>query len=299
MKNLLFILFIFSYSAVAQETLPSVSNGHRELNEKAEKFFFENLIGNKQNKNFKSVLIGDRLYDLNDSLLLQKHPEYAYFKRPSGDFLKSFTTFLMNDLFKTNDAKVLKNIHYSLPFSSSELYGFYVIKEGLKIDNYTLQIATPFNESLYKKEIKKIHFNKNGLIDKVEELVETNYKPDTLLLNRLTTYTYSKGILIEKIIEHKNIHTGQQTQVDSFLFDKYGKLKEVKIEKYNYRNEAPEVSKSLTLYKYNNGNLTEIKTSYRDKVISSYSINYENNRIEVNPLDSCYSCVTFNFLLKK
>jgi hypothetical protein len=83
------------------------------------------------------------------------------------------------------------------------------------------------------------------------------------------------------------------------LFDKLGKLTEVKIEKYNYRNEKPETSKSQTLYKYNNGNLSEIKTSYRDKVISSYSINYEDKKIEVNPLDSCYNCLKFNYILEK
>jgi hypothetical protein len=300
MKNLLLLCIIISIPAMGQEVVITEQSSNRELNEKAEKFFFENLIGNKQNNNFKSVLIGDRLYNLKDSVLLQKYSEYAYFKRPSGHFLKSFTTFLMNDLFKTNDANVLKNIHYSLPFSSSELYDFYVIKEGLKIDNYTLQIATPFNESLYKQEFRKMYFHTSGVIEKVEELVESTHKPDSLLLNKLTTFTYVKGLLNEKVIAHYNIHTGQLTQKDIFKFDKQGKLIEVIKETLTYNNPTPKISIRNTIFTYNKGNLTEIKSMLKDKnlILYGYTIHYDKDKIEVMPLVSKFDSETFSYTLK-
>lgn len=288
MKNFYLLFILFYFPVVGQEIVTKVSVDNREIIEESEKFFFENLIDNKLTLDFKFVTIGDKLFNLKDSILLEKHSKYSFFKQPNNEFVTNFSTYLLDNLFKTKETNVLKNIKYILKFSSNELYNFFIIKEGLKIDKYTLEISSPYKQSLYKKEIRKIYFDKSGLIEKVEELVESKYKPDTLQLNRLTTFVYSKGLIKEKVIEHRNIHSGFITQKDIFKFDNFGKLTEVLKETYKDDKMNLKTRTIGTYYKYEKNNLIEIKSIMIEKnlTISGYEIKYNTNNIEVNPIIS-------------
>lgn len=288
MKNFFLFFILLNFSVLGQEIVTKVSTNNRKIIEESEKFFFENLIDNKLNIDFKFVTIDDKLFNLKDSILLEKHAKYSYFKQPNNKFVNNFSTDLLDNLFKTKETNVLKNIKYILEFSSNELYDFYIIKEGLKIDKYTLEISSPYRQTLYKKEIRKIYFDKSGLIEKVEELVESKYKPDALQLNKLTTFLYSKGLIKEKVIEHRNIHSGFTTQKDIFKFDNLGKLTEVLKETYNDDKMNLKTRTIGTYYKYEKNNLIEIKSIMIEKnlTLSGYEIKYNTNNIEVNPLNS-------------
>ncbi|MCZ8089401.1 MAG: hypothetical protein O9282_13040 [Flavobacterium sp.] len=299
MKKLFIFFILFPLSVLGQETVKKVSLENLEIIEESEKFFFENLIDNKQNIDFKFVSIGDRLYNLKDSILLEKHPKYSFFKQPDNKFVNNFSTYLLDNLFKTKESNVLNNIKYVLKYSSNELYNFVIAKDGLKIDKYTLEISSPFIETLYKKEIRKIYFDKFGLIEKVEELVESNHKPDTLQLNRLTTFVYSKGIIKEKVIEHRNIHSGFKTQKDIFKFDSSGKLTEVLKETYNDDKMNLKKRTISTYYKYEKNNLIQVKSIMNEKnlLLYGYEIKYNVNNIEAIPLISRHN--TYKYTLNK
>ena len=300
MKNIILSIFIIlTFKVNGQEIIPTVSSEKFEMIKESEKFFYENLVGNKINNGYKSIFIEGRLYDINDIALLEKYSEFSFFKRPDSEFVKNFSTYLLDNLFKSKESNVVKNINYILKYSSNELYNFAFSKEGLKIDKNTLEISSPFIETLYKKEIRKIYFDKFGLIEKVEELVESNHKPDTLQLNRLTTFLYSKGILKEKVIEYRNIHSGFITQKDIFKFDSLGKLNEVLKETYNNDKMNLKNRTIITYYKYEKNNLIEIKSIMSEKklLLYGYEIKYNVNNIVVIPLISRHN--TYNYTLSK
>jgi hypothetical protein len=301
MKNItfLFTFFLFLNSIFSQEIIIDESNISNELSEKSKQFFFEYLIDNKINNEFKSVKIGTNEYLIKDSTLLEKYFKYSYFKRPNKIFLMKFNNFLLSNVFNSNEENIINNLNYIIPYSSPELYNYMILMDGMKINPLKIEIASPFELQLNKKEIHRIYFKKNGLIDKVEELVESSSKKDTLLVKKITTYEYYKNTLKNKKVEYKNIHTSQTVEITLFLFDKTSKLTEVKTEKFTYNNGEPNISTTQTIYTYKTRNLTEVKTNFKGKILNGYTINYDKNIVTVNPLMECRNCEPFRYTLIK
>jgi hypothetical protein len=300
MKRLitLFLSLTHSLFVIGQELAVSKENTKSEIIEESEKFFFENLIKNKINKEFTSVKIREQIYSLQDPKQLEKYAEYSYFKRPGAEFRREFFAFLILHVFQSNDNKTLAdNLNYILPFASNELYDYSVMEDGLKTGRLTLEITTPFRETVYQKEIRRIYFHSNGLIDKVEQLIESRTQPDTLLQNSITTFTYSKNRLKEKRHEHFNVFTKQITQVNTFKFNSIGQLKETNSDRYSFSAEGPKISTNQTNFIYYNGNLIALQFIFKGKVINGYSIFYNKRTITVNQLTPCMDCASYEYQL--
>lgn len=275
--------------------------GNKDILFEAERFFYEYLVNNEINKKFTSFKIEEKEYLIRDSILLEKYFNYSQFKRPKKEFLTKFSDFLQENLFNSSDHIIKKNLMYILPFSSSEFYNYVILLDGIKLEKLKLELQSPFKEQLYKKEIHRFYFSHGGFIEKVEELVETSSKKDTLLLKLSSKFEYSDKLLKKKILEYKNVYTNQITEVKFYSFDKSGKLLNLENDVFKYNEKLELISKTslLTKYNYKNGNLTEIKTTLNGKISKGFKIKYANQKISVEPLTNCFDCETYTYTLIK
>lgn len=299
MRGILIIYVLFPFLLFGQEVSDVAPlSSQRFIEEESTKFFFQNLIDNKMNAKFKFVNIGNNKYSLTDRNLPEMYPKYSYFQQPSLEFFSNFSTYLLDSLFKTEDSIVLKNLQLSLKFASSEFYSFLFVNEGLDKENYRLDITSPFNGVFSEKKIRNIYFNKSGLIEKVEEYMESKQYPDTMKLKSITTFLYSKGFLKEKIIERINIHSGFTTEKQTFKFNHLGNLKEMIMETFNDPGMKVKPKTIRTICEYKNGNLTKILTTIdKKRLIYGYEITYNSNSIEAKSMIDIYS--SYHFVLSE